>query len=515
MNRIIASLLFIFAVTFTACANDSTKNNQAAPNGGLKLPAGFTATVVADKLGNARHIVVNSNGDVYVKLERLKDGKGILRLRDTNADGVADEIVAFGNFAGTGIAINKGYLYASSDEAVYRFKLNSNNEVENPDQPELIVTGLVNKRQHSSKSLAFDNNGNMYVTIGAPSNACQEKDRTAGSPGQTPCPILETAGGVWQFNPNKLNQTYADGVRYITGLRNVVGLDWNSSVNELYVTQHGRDQLNQLHPIQYSVEQSAELPAEEFFMAKKAMDFGWPFCYYDPVQKMKVHAYLGGVLQNQLEFGVLLDDRNDVAADLLRPHRQLDELGVLESVAHDRRVVAGHGGHGHQLRLGPGFEAEAVLLTELHHLLHDLPLLVDLDRVDAHVLAGVLVLRDGLLERGVDFAETVLQDAGEAEQNRRAQAAELEAIDQLLQVDRAGGILGGMHQHVPRVAHGEIALAPTGHVVVFGGFGHAPLGRGAAIGGPQLVVGRRAHVPVEDKRKIPACDDRFASRARV
>lgn len=288
MNRIISSIIFIFAATLTACANDSTKNKQSSANGGLKLPPGFTATVVADKLGNARHIVVNSNGDVYVKLERLKDGKGILRLRDTNGDGVADETVAFGNFAGTGIAINNGYLYASSDEAVYRFKLNGKNEVENPEQPELIVTGLVNKRQHSSKSLVFDKNGNMYVTIGAPSNACQEKDRTAGSPGQTPCPILETAGGVWQFNPNKLNQTYADGIRYITGLRNVVGLDWNSSVNELYVTQHGRDQLNQLHPAQYSVEQSAELPAEEFFIAKKGMDFGWPFCYYDPVQKKKV-----------------------------------------------------------------------------------------------------------------------------------------------------------------------------------------------------------------------------------
>ena len=266
MSRIITSLVFMFAVTFAACANDSTKTKQTAATGGLKLPPGFTATVVADNLGQARHIVVNSNGDVYVKLERLKDGKGIVRLRDNNGDGVADETFAFGNYGGTGIAIKNGYLYASSNSEVYRYKLNAKNDVENPDNPEVIVKGLVDKRQHASKSLVLDDKGNIYVTIGAPSNACQETDRTAGSPGQMPCPILETAGGVWLFKTNQLNQTYAEGVRYVTGLRNVVGLDWNSSMNELYVTQHGRDQLNQLHPTKFSVEQNAELPAEEFFM---------------------------------------------------------------------------------------------------------------------------------------------------------------------------------------------------------------------------------------------------------
>jgi glucose/arabinose dehydrogenase len=236
----------------------------------LKLPAGFKATVVASNLGRARHIAVNSNGDVYVKLERLKDGKGIIRLRDTNGDGVADEQFAFGNYAGTGIAISNGYLYASSDEEVFRYKLNDKSEVENPDAPEKIVTGLVNRRQHASKSIALDGKGFIYVNIGAPSNACQETDRTAGSPGRTPCPILETAGGIWQFRIDKLNQSYADGVRYATGLRNVVGLDWNTSANELYVTQHGRDQLNQLHPTLYNNEQRGILYGKErngFWMA--------------------------------------------------------------------------------------------------------------------------------------------------------------------------------------------------------------------------------------------------------
>jgi glucose/arabinose dehydrogenase len=286
MNRIITVFVLLCCYSFTACAQSGGNANPVL----LKLPAGFTATVVADKLGRARHIAVNSNGDIYVKLERLKDGKGIIRLRDTNGDGVADEQFAFCNYAGTGIAINNGYLYASSDDEVFRYKFNSKNEIENPDSPEKIVTGLLNKRQHASKSLTLDGKGFIYVNIGAPSNACQETDRTVGSPGQMPCPILETAGGIWQFKIDKLNQSYVDGVRYATGLRNVVGLDWNTQSNELYVTMHGRDQLNTMHPALFNDAQSAELPAEEFFIAKKGMDFGWPYCYYDPVQKKKVLA---------------------------------------------------------------------------------------------------------------------------------------------------------------------------------------------------------------------------------
>lgn len=290
MNKVFFLLIVHSAMVLVACAGNASSgmNTDSSQQVQLALPKGFTATVVAQKLGRARHIAVHKNGDIYVKLERLRDGKGILRLRDTNGDGVMDDVFAFGDYPGTGIAISNGYVYASSNSAVYRYRLTAKEEVENPDQPEVIVKDLVDKRQHASKSIALDGKGSIYVNIGAPSNACQEQDRTAGSPGQMPCPILETAGGIWQFRVDRLNQTYADGVRYATGLRNVVGLDWNTSMQELYVTQHGRDQLNQLHPPQFTAEENAELPAEEFFMTKKGFDGGWPYCYYDPFQKKKI-----------------------------------------------------------------------------------------------------------------------------------------------------------------------------------------------------------------------------------
>jgi glucose/arabinose dehydrogenase len=67
-------------------------------------------------------------------------------------------------------------LYASSDEDVYRYKLGANGDVTNPDAPEKIITGLFRKgNHHSSKSLALDNAGNIYVNIGAPSNICKDE----------------------------------------------------------------------------------------------------------------------------------------------------------------------------------------------------------------------------------------------------------------------------------------------------------------------------------------------------
>ena len=282
-NLVIKSVLIL--LLFTYCSGTTKQNNSAAEE--LTLPKGFSAQTVVESLGSNRHLVMNSNGDLYVRVDKLLNGKGIIVLRNVN--GKYEVVKSFGNYIGTGIAIKNGYLYASSNEEVFRYKM-TNNEVVDPEHPEKIVTGLMMKNQHESKSIALDNAGNLYVTIGAPSNACQVQDRAKGSPGQDPCPILEKAGGIWQFKANKLNQSYPEGVRYATGIRNIVGIDWNNKENQLYAVQHGRDQLSQFFPDLYNDQQSAELPAEEFFLVKKGSDFGWPYCYYDWMQKKKVQG---------------------------------------------------------------------------------------------------------------------------------------------------------------------------------------------------------------------------------
>ena len=276
-------LLPILGLLFSVVSLD------AQQNAGLKLPEGFTAQLFAENIGPARHIAITKSGVLFAKLYYPnKEGKSIIRLQDENMDGVAEKISGWANYPGTGIYLKGSQLYASSNDAVYVYELDAKDEVLNPLSPKTVVKGLINRGQHESKSITFDGQNNMYVNIGAYSNACQEKDRTKGSKGRMPCPILDSAGGIWKFDGNKENQTYGEGKRYATGLRNVVGLDWNTQSNKLFVMQHGRDQLNSFYPELYSNDQSAELPAETMYELNEGDDAGWPYVYFDPYQKKKI-----------------------------------------------------------------------------------------------------------------------------------------------------------------------------------------------------------------------------------
>ncbi len=296
---VLSSFLPVLAVAgllwFNSGHNDTVSVTPDADNAGLKLPQGFGALRAAENVGRARHIAVTPEGDVYAKLNRPKDGGGIVWLHDANNYGKLEDVKSFGNYGGTGMYIKNGYLYASSDEEVFRYKLDQKHQVVDPSSPEKIITGLINRRQHESKSVVLDNNGNIYVNIGAYSNSCQEKDRTPGSMGRKGCPILDSAGGIWQFKADKPNQTYKDGVRYATGLRNVVGLDWNQQNDQLFVMQHGRDQLHDLFPKYYTVQESSIYPAECMYALKKGDNAGWPYIYYnqDLHKKMLAPEYGG------------------------------------------------------------------------------------------------------------------------------------------------------------------------------------------------------------------------------
>jgi len=277
-------LFVLLTLLLAACGAEKSSNTSkqlayAQNNGGINLPEGFKAVVV-DSVGKARHIVSAENGDLYVALSNAHDGNGIVALKDENGDGVADRKEYFGSLTGTGIDLYEGYLYFSDDTSVVRYKMPENGLVPT-SEPETVISGFPRQNQHADKAFTFDNSGNIYVNIGAPSNSCQEKDRTKGSPGQEPCPLLEDHAGIWQFSATELGQTPEDGQRYATGLRNVVGLDWKDANNTLYVTQHGRDQLYQNWPQYYNEQESAELPAEEMFEVQDGDNFGWPYTYYD------------------------------------------------------------------------------------------------------------------------------------------------------------------------------------------------------------------------------------------
>src|SRR5699024_11711567 len=114
------------------------------------------------------------------------------------------------------------------------------------------------------RPFTFDANGVMHVTVGAPSNACQEKSRPPGVQGMDPCPQLEWHGGIWQFSADEANQQFKkDGKRYATGIRNAVAIYSDAAASHLYAVQHGRDHLTGLLSDYNAAETSTEQPAQE------------------------------------------------------------------------------------------------------------------------------------------------------------------------------------------------------------------------------------------------------------
>ncbi len=285
------------------------QGEQAAggPQAGLTLPPGFRATVFADDLGAGRHIVVRANGDVYLSLRQKNNsrGGGVVALRDTDADGQADDVRHFADVAGTGIDLHDGYLYFGERTRIVRFKFAAPDELVPSGGLEVVVDGFPDQQAHAAKPITLDDAGRLYVNIGVPSNACQEQTRTAGSPGRRPCPELE-GRGIYVYDAAKVNQQHPqDGEQFATGLRQTVALEWNAAVDHLYLVMHGRDQLNTLFPDHYSTEDNAELPAEELHLVTKGLNAGWPYTYWDPRKNARMVApEYGGDGETQAETGV-------------------------------------------------------------------------------------------------------------------------------------------------------------------------------------------------------------------
>jgi glucose/arabinose dehydrogenase/mono/diheme cytochrome c family protein len=271
-------------------------------NGGIVLSPGFCATVFADNIGHARHLVVAPNGVVYVntwsgvyyKNDTPPAGGFLVALQDTHGTGKADVIKRFGDgvpegsAGGTGIALYKGALYAEVNDRIVRYALGANAMVPS-DKPDVIVSGMPLTGDHPMHPFIIDAEGNLFVDMGSATNACEVQNRMPKSPGSQPCAEKETRGGTWRYDANKTGQQFSPKERYASGIRNGEGFAIDAA-GRLFVTQHGRDQLSEDWPDVYKPKDGPGLPAEEIVQLKSGKDYGWPECYFDGFQKKLVLA---------------------------------------------------------------------------------------------------------------------------------------------------------------------------------------------------------------------------------
>ena len=257
-------------------------------NGGLVLPEGFCATVVAGDLGPVRQLAVAPNGDLYAALSgEPGDGSGgVLAFRDLDGDGKPDQRAGFGPGGGNDVEVHQGHVYFALNDRVVRYRLSGKLEPEGKEQT--LVGDLPRDGNHKAKSIAFGAGDTMYVVIGSATNSCQRTDRLPASPGHDPCKELERQAGVWQFSASRPGQRFTDGRRFATGLRNAIGIGTQPGTDALFAVVHGRDQLSDNWGFSDTV--NANNPGEELVRIEAGDDYGWPYCYYSNQYRKKVLA---------------------------------------------------------------------------------------------------------------------------------------------------------------------------------------------------------------------------------
>ncbi len=270
---------------------------------GLKLPAGFCATIFADGIGHARHLVVAPNGVVYVNtwsgplLRQRHAARGRLpgraartppaRGRRTSIS-VSVRPCRAAARAAPASASTRAACSPKSTTRSYAMRCRRARSFRSgPAVP--IVTGLPLGGDHPMHPFTIDSDGSLYIDVATATNACQVQNRTPKSPGIDPCTELETRGGIWRYDANKTNQAFSPAERFATGIRNAEGFAIDAA-GHIFVTQHGRDQLHANWPDLYKPEEEATQPAEELLLLRQGGDYGWPECYYDAMQGKLVLA---------------------------------------------------------------------------------------------------------------------------------------------------------------------------------------------------------------------------------
>ncbi len=220
----------------------------------------------ASGLGHVRQISFAPNGDLFV------NNGAIVALWDADGDGMAG--AAEQSLFATAPGLNHGvafspdgrYLYASSPTTVYRWAYASGQRTAK-GAPEVVVAALP-PGGHNTRTLAFDSQGQLLVTVGSASNVDLPAD-------------WDLRGQIRRFSlavPIPLGGfAYANGEVIARGMRNEVGVTVDGQ-DRVWSVENGRDDLTDPN---FGGDIHDDNPAEEINLVDGtgALFYGYPLCY--------------------------------------------------------------------------------------------------------------------------------------------------------------------------------------------------------------------------------------------
>jgi len=213
----------------------------------IKLPPGFTISVYADNVPEARSMALSPSGVLFVGTR--KEGM-VYAVLDQNRDLRADRVItlAEGLEMPNGVALKDGDLYVAEVHRILRFRDIESNLL-NPPAPEILYDQFPKDRSHGWKFIRFSPDGRLYVPVGAPCNVCLRDNK-----------VYSTI--------TRLNRDGSGFEIFAHGVRNSVGFDWHPKTGVLWFTDNGRDWLGDDYP-----------PDELNRAPRKGLHFGFPYCH--------------------------------------------------------------------------------------------------------------------------------------------------------------------------------------------------------------------------------------------
>nr|WP_255771763.1 PQQ-dependent sugar dehydrogenase [Microbulbifer guangxiensis] len=226
-------------LTGTADTDEETVERE------LVVADGFSVTLFADDVPNARWLAVTRNGDVLVSQPRR--GQVSLLRADANEDGRADgqRVLIDGLRRPHGLFLHEDWLYIAESDAVGRVPFDHSDR-RLAGSYQRIVKGLDDSGNHWTKTIDLGPDGWVYLSSGSSCNVCEEENPRRAT--------------IMRFKPEG-----GEPEIFATGLRNSVGFDWSPVSGELYATDNGRDWLGD------------DFPPDELNRVKKGAFYGWPY----------------------------------------------------------------------------------------------------------------------------------------------------------------------------------------------------------------------------------------------
>ena len=220
---------------------------SAPPLADIRLPPGFSVSVYAADVPDARSMTLGDKGTLFVGSRRA--GK-VYAILDRNGDHKADQVItlASGLNMPNGVAFRDGALYVAEVDRILRYD-DIEARLTNPPAPVVVNAAFPSDGHHGWKFIRFGPDGLLYVPVGAPCNICE------------PDPARYAA--IFRMRPD------GSGLQqFARGIRNTVGFDWDPASHELWFTDNGRDWLGDDRP-----------PDELNHAPKAGMNFGYPYCH--------------------------------------------------------------------------------------------------------------------------------------------------------------------------------------------------------------------------------------------